>query len=1083
MAPERSTGVESSVLQAVRFTAILEFIGTLRVRPFPIATILFLLSGALGLGYELVWIRKAALVVGASQIALSTVLTSFFLGIALGSYAVGRWLRSQRWSPLFVYGLFELAIGVFAVAFPWLFDLLESLYGAIYPVVEGSAGALFAVRFLLLFLLVLVPTFFMGGTLPLLLDGLVAEDRSIGSRTSFLYGINILGAVGGVLVTCYWAIPALGMDGTSQVGGIGNFLVGAFALVAFRKHRPLHAIDGEDAAEEAGAEPAKEDAASDAVSPFGERTVFFPAAAFASGLLAIAYQVCWARYFTLFHTTTVYITALLLAVYLLALAVGSFLLAPLLARRWNPLRILAFVQALVPPAALFMIGWWQKADYSVALKGLRYEVGGTVYSPIKPTLEIDADYADYFLFWSEKLDAVFFAPFFQIALAIFVPVVLIGVGLPSLIAGAARHSAGLRAISGRLVFWNTLGSSAGGFMAGYAFLPVLGLHWTLISLGIGSLLLSVAALLASSRTDPGQSVQLSRQERRHGQEAAAAAGDWSRPFYWGFLGASLIGVVAFVVVRPDTSRDTIRRFGYGRNTGIERMPLVEVLEGPLVTAWVFDDENSLQVGSGHVSLAVTYKKDASTQAIQGHIPVLFYPQKESPRDCLGICLGSGQSFGALLMYDEVETLDVVDISTEMTDLSLRYFGEAPPDGGEPYNHDLGIDPRVTFHIDDGRHFVDRAPDASYDIVSMEPPPPTADGVCSLYSLEFYEGVRRILRDGGVFMQWLPLYRITPLDTRGIIKTQAAVFPETFVVKVGGDDFMVVSYPRAPRFDLLALRERCKVFATERMLKGRKWAGACQHEIASPEGVLSLLLMGPEDVAKMEPPMHANGEPMFYRDDTQILSYSSGDRWLLRLYRGPVLSSIAFTGLALSSFHTLSKYTDPPLDATAARALSKERAESLAGFNTYRSPPLVHALEQRLDAERRAGLEFIDGLDVDALAGVELRYDALTQPFDKAALAMSIARAYDAILAKEKAYEWIGRSLEAYPENKLPQHVLVAATIVENRIAVWSDVAESSIDRLWSEHRGSDIVRAMMKVLEDYREREADKNAKYLFPSR
>ena len=82
-------------------------------RTFLLAVVLFVLSGALGLGYELIWIQKASLLVGASQIALATVLTSFFLGLALGSLFVGRYLRSSRWSPLFVYGLFEVAIGVF----------------------------------------------------------------------------------------------------------------------------------------------------------------------------------------------------------------------------------------------------------------------------------------------------------------------------------------------------------------------------------------------------------------------------------------------------------------------------------------------------------------------------------------------------------------------------------------------------------------------------------------------------------------------------------------------------------------------------------------------------------------------------------------------------------------------------------------------------------------------------------------------------------------------------------------------------------------------------------------------------------
>ena len=206
-----------------------------------LAAILFFVSGALGLGYELVWIRKAALIVGTSQLALTTVLSSFFLGIALGSQVVGRYPRGARWSPLFVYGLFEIAIGLFALVFPLLFRGVEAAYGLTYPLAQESSIALFALRFALLFLLFLIPTFFMGGTLPLLLDGLATRDRAIGSLTSFLYGVNILGAVAGVLLTAYFAIPALGKNGTSLAAGVGNLAIGLVAVVAFRRASPVHA--------------------------------------------------------------------------------------------------------------------------------------------------------------------------------------------------------------------------------------------------------------------------------------------------------------------------------------------------------------------------------------------------------------------------------------------------------------------------------------------------------------------------------------------------------------------------------------------------------------------------------------------------------------------------------------------------------------------------------------------------------------------------------------------------------------------------------------------------------------------------
>jgi predicted membrane-bound spermidine synthase len=984
--------------------------------------LLFFLSGALGLGYEFVWIRKAALVVGASQIALSTVLTSFFLGIALGSYVVGRYLRSRRVSPLFVYGVFEAAIGLFALAFPLLFEGLEEVYGVLYPLAAASDVLLFALRFGLLFALLLLPTFFMGGTLPLLLDGLVAEDRAIGSRTSLLYGINILGAVAGVLVTCYVAIPHLGMNGTSVAGGVGNLAIGAVALLAFRRHPPLH-LEAEGP-ERLGA--------------------FFPLAALASGCLAIAYQVAWARYFTLLHTTTVYFTAMLLAVYLLALAAGSLVLAPLLQARWSPLKVLGYAQSCVPLLTLYGIHWWRAAGYRVALDFRQPET--------REALEIDASYAGYFLFWSEAADAVFFAPLFQIALVVFLPVTLIGMGLPCLITAAARRSADLRSVSGVVVFWNTVGSSLGGFLGGYLFLHVLGLHWTLLTLGLGSLGLSAAAMTKASAAKsavgaaPLPVAGLSRQERkRAAREAARASPQRSGlDVYLGFAGVSLAGIACFGALVPDVTRTAIREFGYGSDRGARTLELKRFEEGPLTTTWIFENDESVQIGAGHVALAVTYKKTWSTQAIQGHVPALLYPGKGVPERGLGICLGSGQSFGALLLYP-IEKLDVVDISSEMIELSLEHY--------RPYNHDLGADERVSIHLDDGRHFVDRAESASYDVVSMEPPPPTADGVASLYSLEFYEGVRRILRPGGLFMQWLPLYRVTPLDAKGIVKTQAEVFPETFVVKVGIYDFMVVSYLEHPRFDVEAIRERCKTFATERNIKGSRWTDGvtgvapCKHEIASLEGVLSTLLAGPAEVAGLE-------APLVYRDDNQLLSYSSGDRHLLRLYEGPALAPIAFAALELTPFRDLAPYFDPPLSAELCAELDRERARSLFA---YRVP------------------------DPDELAEALRRFEAGPGRPEKAYEAFRLASFYDACLKKDEAFRWLERHLENASVEPDSQRLEIARGIVRNHLAVYADLTERWIARFEAAHAGLPLVRAMRAELEAYRKRESAKNALYLFP--
>jgi spermidine synthase len=627
-----------------------------------ISSVLFFASGALGLGYQLVWIRKAALVVGSSQIALSTVLTSFFLGLALGSLFVGRHLRSRRWSPLFVYGLFETAIGIFALAFPALFGLVEAAYGTLYPLFQSHAPGLFLLRFSLLFLLFLAPTFFMGGTLPLLLDGLVERDRSIGSLTSFLYGVNILGAVAGVFLTGYFAIPTLGMNGTSFAAGFGNLAIGAVAALAFGRTPPLHL-------------PAAD------TPPTPRLPVFFAALSVVSGLAAIGYQVAWARYFSLFSTSSIYLTAVLLGVYLAALATGSLLLAPALARRIHPLRIAAVLQPLAPVIAFAGLELWRL---------------GVLNLKIVDGYEVQPSWS----FVSETADAIFFSPVLQMALVIFVPVVLLGTGLPSLIAAATRSSDQLRPAAGSLVFWNTLGSSAGGFVSGYVLIPGLGLTGAFLALALLSIAFGAAAAWRVAReTSPDASLAAVR----------------------GYATLTLFALAATIfLLREDVTLRTLERYGWGNMFSDDE--LVDLVEGPLTTAFVYDSPRQLAIGAGNVCYAFVPHHTPSPQAIQGHLPALFYPLPGTPKRVLGIALGSGQTFGALLHYP-IEHMDVVDISSEVVQLSLRYFAA--------FNNQLSRDPRVSFHMDDGRHFAERAAADSYDVVTLEPPPPTNEGVYSL----------------------------------------------------------------------------------------------------------------------------------------------------------------------------------------------------------------------------------------------------------------------------------------------------------------------------------------------------------------
>jgi len=952
-----------------------------------LAGALFFASGALGLGYQLVWVRKAALVVGASQIALATVLTSFFLGMALGSAAAGRWLRSRRHSPLAVYGGIEIGIGLFALSFPLGFAGLEQVYGALYVLVSAHAAALFVLRFALLFLLFLPPTFLMGATLPLLLDGLVARDHEVGSFTSLLYGINVLGAVAGVLVTSYFAIPSVGMNGTSRLAGSLNLAVGALALAAFRRRAPLTRA-GE-------ARPAT--------------PLFYPIASFLSGLAAIGYQIAWARWFALFATGNVHVTALLLATYLAALAAGSLLLSALLRRGLPALRVLGVAQLAVPLLVFACLGNWRLAELRHAL--------------VTPTGTLES-VASWQLV-SESVDDVFTAPFLQVASVLFAPAVAIGVGFPALVSAATARATALRAVSARLLFWNTLGASAGSFAAGYALIPAVGLAGALRALAALSLGLGVAALArdaSESRSEP----RASEDQKSDPVGEGTARSRLSR--------AGLAIALASAAACAWLGRgDPVRRI-LTQMTG-QGGEIVEIVEGPVVTASVFRNGDQLSLTSGSVRHAVATRGEVSPQAVQGHLPAIFYPREGAPRRVLGIALGSGQAFGALLQHP-VEEMDVVDISPEIVRLAFRHFGE--------FNYEIGRDPRVRLHQDDGRHFVDRAPDASYDAVLLEPSPPYHEGMHSFYTLEFTQSVRRVLRENGVFMQWLPLHFVTPNELRSIVATFATVFPNCMAVRSGGTDVMLLGWKteRMPRFSQERLEERLAVLAQEPRFRHRRWSPKAQEESISLPGLLSLVLSGPDALRSVQAPL--------YRDDVPQLSYGSGDRWMLRRYEGPTLARQTFAALPLSPYARLARYFGVEI---APGQLEDERARVLENFRVA-SPVEIAVAEERF---RRA------------------------RPGErKAGAALRLAGLHDRGGSKAASLAWIRVMLQEDPGLDSPPVDQSVRNLARYRIELESERLRAWLAGLDPALRETPIARAMADELAQHDARTRARRARYWF---
>ena len=206
--------------------------------PAPLLRVAALLfgSGLCALIYQVAWLRELRLVFGGSTAASAAVLAVFMGGLGAGGLVLGkRAARSAR--PLGLYGRLELAIAAGAALTPLLVALSRKLYVALggTPALGLTGGT--AVRLLLAVVVLAVPTFLMGGTLPAAAQAVETEGDTGRRRLALLYGANTLGAVTGVWLSNFLLIERLGTRGTLFAACLLNALVGGLGSAASQLFR------------------------------------------------------------------------------------------------------------------------------------------------------------------------------------------------------------------------------------------------------------------------------------------------------------------------------------------------------------------------------------------------------------------------------------------------------------------------------------------------------------------------------------------------------------------------------------------------------------------------------------------------------------------------------------------------------------------------------------------------------------------------------------------------------------------------------------------------------------------------------
>ncbi len=424
---------------------------------FSLLVACFVLSGLAGLIYETVWMQQFALVFGTSELALATVLAAYMAGLALGAAAAGRWASRVR-RPILLYAVLELGIGAAALAVPAMIDVASGLQVALpgsreLPESAAAGSALFYLASS--FLILLLPTSLMGATLPLLARQAVRRQRQVGRRVGALYAANTAGAAAGTLMAAFLLLPRIGLGPTVWVAAAVNVVVFAIASLLARG-APEPDDDRRSARVPEGAPP-------------GERTAngWILPLILVSGAVSFTWEILWTRLLGHLLGGSIYAFAIMLATFLVGLALGSAVASRLATDPERARRGFAAAQIAVAGLSL---GAFAVAD---RLPALAHKLAD-LESPIPGGAALCA--------------------------ATLLPgAIAIGATFPFAVRILARDAGDAARASARVFTWNTAGAIAGSLGTGYLVLPALKFAATATLAAAVSLILALAAALARPR--------------------------------------------------------------------------------------------------------------------------------------------------------------------------------------------------------------------------------------------------------------------------------------------------------------------------------------------------------------------------------------------------------------------------------------------------------------------------------------------------------------------------------------------------------------------------------------------------------
>ncbi len=702
------------------------------MRRQPLIYFLFLCSGLSGLIYQVVWVRVFGNVFGNTVYSASLVVAVFMLGLGAGSYVIGGWAdrrhAARPGSLPAAYGALELAIGVIGLGISALLPSLVELSARVSSYARAPNG--WYVLSASSYLARVAIAIALLTPITVLMGGTL----TLLIRHVFRDDLDAGSRRIAMLYAVNTAGAALGCFLTDFVlvpafGLLGTqFVAVSFNLVAAAGAFLVARNVGSTRSVRLQPDVVRQ---ATSVGPPPSSLGLTSLALALSGFAAMGMEILWFRHVSILLGGFRAVFSLLMTVILLGIGGGALAAGALHRRVARPAVWLMVVQGLF--VALSLIGL-MAADARAIEHAVSVDRGFHVASGP----ESNATRTLQELWFNAR----------PILLEVGLPALMMGFGFPLANALTQRADRAVGRRAGVLYFSNTCGAVCGSLAAGFILLPALGIQGSATILATAAAL-AIVPLYFAMRPRGGLA----------GLTVAALTGGVA-------AGVWLLLPPDYLVARAAPVLENERLIV--RSEGLTEV--VAVTEAP--------SQGRTLLTNGHPMSSTSRQSQRYMRAL-AHVPLLSI---DRPEAVLVIGFGVGNTAHAATLHPSIRRVEVADLSRGILE-HAGLFSEV--------NRDVLSDPRVAVYVNDGRHHLQMQQPASFDLITLEPPPIAYAGVAALYSTEFYALARSRLKSGGYLSQWLPAYQVPAPVTLAMVRAFVDVFPQTVLISGAEADLLLL----------------------------------------------------------------------------------------------------------------------------------------------------------------------------------------------------------------------------------------------------------------------------------------------------